>query len=437
MNTTLNHTVASVAAIAAAAAGVSAAQKAPAQKPNIIYIMCDDMGYGDLGCYGQPYISTPCIDSLARQGVRFTQAYAGSPVSAPSRATLMTGQHSGHTEVRGNREYWSPKDTVMYGDNIDFAVVGQHPYDPAHKILPEIMKENGYTTGMFGKWAGGYEGSPSTPDKRGVDEFYGYLCQFQAHLYYPNFLNRYSRSAGDTATVRVVMEENIKYPMYGDDYLKRPQYSADMIHREAMDWLDKQTADKPFFGLLTYTLPHAELVQPRDSLLNGYKRKFFTDRTWGGQEGSRYNATVNTHAQFAAMITRLDAYVGEIMELLDRKGLADNTILVFTSDNGPHEEGGADPEFFGRDGKLRGLKRSCHEGGIRVPFIVRWNGVVEPGRESDHQLAFYDILPTFAEIAGDSLARHINPDLRGDGFDGISFLPEDRKSTRLNSSHSW
>ncbi len=437
MNTTLNHTVASVAAIAAAAAGVSAAQKAPAQKPNIIYIMCDDMGYGDLGCYGQPYISTPCIDSLARQGVRFTQAYAGSPVSAPSRATLMTGQRSGHTEVRGNREYWSPKDTVMYGDNIDFAVVGQHPYDPAHKILPEIMKENGYTTGMFGKWAGGYEGSPSTPDKRGVDEFYGYLCQFQDHLYYPNFLNRYSRSAGDTATVRVVMEENIKYPMYGDDYLKRPQYSADMIHREAMDWLDKQTADKPFFGLLTYTLPHAELVQPRDSLLNGYKRKFFTDRTWGGQEGSRYNATVNTHAQFAAMITRLDAYVGEIMELLDRKGLADNTILVFTSDNGPHEEGGADPEFFGRDGKLRGLKRSCHEGGIRVPFIVRWNGVVEPGRESDHQLAFYDILPTFAEIAGDSLARHINPDLRGDGFDGISFLPELRGEKQPAHDHLY
>lgn len=437
MDITLNRTVASVAALAAAAAGVSAAQKAPAQKPNIIYIMCDDMGYGDLGCYGQPYISTPCIDSLARQGVRFTQAYAGSPVSAPSRATLMTGQHSGHTEVRGNREYWSPKDTVMYGDNIDFAVVGQHPYDPAHKILPEIMKENGYTTGMFGKWAGGYEGSPSTPDKRGVDEFYGYLCQFQAHLYYPNFLNRYSRSAGDTATVRVVMEENIKYPMYGDDYLKRPQYSADMIHREAMDWLEKQTADKPFFGLLTYTLPHAELVQPRDSLLNGYKRKFFTDRTWGGQEGSRYNATVNTHAQFAAMITRLDAYVGEIMELLDRKGLADNTILVFTSDNGPHEEGGADPEFFGRDGKLRGLKRSCHEGGIRVPFIVRWNGVVEPGRESDHQLAFYDILPTFAEIAGDSLARHINPGLEGDCFDGISFLPELRGEKQPVHDHLY
>lgn len=417
--------------LAGTAAGIitpAIATQLPAERseklPNVIYIMCDDMGYGDLGCYGQPYISTPNIDSLARQGVRFTQAYAGSPVSAPSRASLMTGQHSGHCEVRGNKEYWSYKDTVMYGDNVDFAVVGQHPYDPAHVIIPEIMKANGYNTGMFGKWAGGYEGSPSTPDKRGVDEFYGYICQFQAHLYYPNFLNRFSREKGDTAVVRVVMDENIKYPMYGDDYLKRTQYSADMIHREAMDWLDRQTPDKPFFGVLTYTLPHAELVQPRDSLLNGYKKKFFNDRTWGGQEGSRYNATIHTHAQFAAMISRLDAYVGEVMELLDRKGLADNTILVFTSDNGPHEEGGADPEFFGRDGKLRGLKRSCHEGGIRVPFIVRWPGVIEPGRESDHQLAFYDVMPTLCDIVGDKATDYASSERNPDYFDGISFLPE-------------
>ena len=381
------------------AAGAVAASAAD-NRPNIIYIMCDDMGYGDLGCYGQKYISTPHIDSLARQGVRFTQAYAGSPVSAPSRASLMTGQHTGHCEVRGNKEYWRGVDTVMYGANVDFSIVGQHPYDPAQVILPEIMKEHGYTTGMFGKWAGGYEGSPSTPDKRGIDEFYGYVCQFQAHLYYPNFLNRYRPELGDTATVRVVMDENIKYPMYGDDYLKRPQYSADMIHREAMDWLDRQSADKPFMGIFTYTLPHAELVQPNDSLLKGYKRKFFLDKTWGGQEASRYNPSVNTHAQFAAMISRLDAYVGEIMEKLDEKGLADNTIVVFTSDNGPHEEGGADPEFFGRDGQLRGLKRSCHEGGIRIPFIVRWPGVIEAGRESDHQLAFYDVLPTVCDIVG-------------------------------------
>lgn len=414
-----------MAALVTATAAAQTAENVTTQRrPNIIYIMCDDMGYGDLGCYGQPYISTPNIDSLARQGVRFTQAYAGSPVSAPSRASLMTGQHSGHCEVRGNKEYWSGRDTVMYGDNIDFARVGQHPYDPDHVILPEIMKANGYNTGMFGKWAGGYEGSASTPDKRGVDEFYGYICQFQAHLYYPNFLNRFSRSQGDTATVRVVMEENIKYPMYGDDYLKRTQYSADMIHQEAMKWLDAQSADQPFFGVLTYTLPHAELVQPNDSILKGYKKKFFNDRTWGGQEGSRYNATVNTHAQFAAMISRLDAYVGEVMDLLDEKGLADNTIVVFTSDNGPHEEGGADPEFFGRDGKLRGLKRSCHEGGIRVPFIVRWPGVVEPGRESDHQLAFYDVMPTLCDILGDSVANYVSPTKSVDYFDGITFLPE-------------
>lgn len=403
------------------AAGAVAASAAD-NRPNIIYIMCDDMGYGDLGCYGQKYISTPHIDSLARQGVRFTQAYAGSPVSAPSRASLMTGQHSGHCEVRGNKEYWQGVDTVMYGSNVDFSVVGQHPYDPAQVILPEIMKEHGYTTGMFGKWAGGYEGSASTPDKRGVDEFYGYVCQFQAHLYYPNFLNRYRPALGDTATVRVVMEENIKYPMYGDDYLKRPQYSADMIHHEAMDWLDRQSADKPFMGIFTYTLPHAELVQPNDSLLKGYKRKFFLDKTWGGQEASRYNPSVNTHAQFAAMISRLDAYVGEIMEKLDEKGLADNTIVVFTSDNGPHEEGGADPEFFGRDGQLRGLKRSCHEGGIRVPFIVRWPGVIEAGRESDHQLAFYDVLPTVCDIVG-TTPQSYSASGRG-SFDGISFLPE-------------
>ncbi len=385
------------------------------ERPNIIYIMCDDMGYGDLGCYGQPYISTPNIDSLARRGMRFTQAYAGSPVSAPSRASLMTGQHSGHGEVRGNKEYWRNTPTVKYGENEDFSRVGQHPYSTDREILPEMMKRHGYRTAMFGKWAGGYEGSASTPDKRGVDDFYGYICQFQAHLYYPNFLNRYYPEEGDTATVRVIMEENIKYPMFGDDYLKRPQYSADMIHQEAMKWLDRQDGETPFFGILTYTLPHAELVQPADSLLNGYKKKFFEDKTWGGQKASRYNPTIHTHAQFAAMISRLDAYVGEIMAKLEEKGLEDNTIVVFTSDNGPHEEGGADPTFFGRDGKLRGLKRSCHEGGIRVPYIVSWRGHIAEGSESDHQLAFYDVMPTLKDLLGEDSPRE---------EDGISFLSE-------------
>lgn len=410
--------------LALSSLGLYAQKQKKNEKPNIIYIMCDDMGYGDLGCYGQKYIQTPNIDRMANEGMLFTQAYAGSPVSAPSRASFMTGQHSGHCEVRGNKEYWTNVPMMLYGNNQEYTVVGQHPYDPEHVILPEIMKDNGYTTGMFGKWAGGYEGSVSTPDKRGIDEYYGYICQFQAHLYYPNFLNRYSRSAGDTAVTRVVMEENIKYPMYGKEYLKRPQYSADMIHQEALKWLDNQDGKQPFFGILTYTLPHAELAQPEDSILEGYKRKFFVDKTWGGQEGSRYNPSVHTHAQFAGMITRLDHYVGEVLAKLKEKGLDENTIVIFTSDNGPHEEGGADPTFFGRDGKLRGLKRQCYEGGIRVPFIVRWPGKVAAGSVSDHQCAFYDLMPTFCDLVGvkDYVKKYRNKKKKeADYFDGISF----------------
>ena len=414
------------ALLAIGCACAAAAQCASAQqrKPNVIYIMCDDMGYGDLACYGQPYISTPHIDSMAAQGTLFTQAYAGSPVSAPSRSTLMTGQHTGHCEVRGNKEYWPGAPMVTYGVCQEYSVSGQHPYSPDHIILPEIMKDNGYTTGMFGKWAGGYEGSCSTPDKRGIDEFFGYICQYQAHLYYPNFLNSYSRSRGDTAVSRVILEENVLHPMFGEGYDDRTQYSADMIHQAALRWMGGQDGSQPFFAMLTYTLPHAELAQPNDSILAGYKKKFFNDHTWGGQEGSRYNPVEHTHAHFAAMITRLDAYVGEIIAKIDEMGLADNTLIIFTSDNGPHEEGGADPAFFGRDGKLRGLKRECHEGGIRVPFIARWSGKVPAGAVSDHQLAFYDIIPTLCELIGvDNLAeRYGSPEADHD-FDGISFLP--------------
>lgn len=396
-----------------------------ADKPNIIFILCDDMGYGDVACYGQRYIKTPHIDQMAQEGMMFMQAYAGSPVSAPSRATIMTGQHSGHGHVRGNREYWPQSPKVKYGVNDEYSIVGQEPYDARHVILPEIMKRNGYATGMFGKWAGGYEGSCSTPDKRGVDEFYGYICQFQAHLYYPNFLNRYSKSKGDTATIRVTLSDNVGHPMFGEDYRKRTQYSADLIHQEALRWIDQQTDRQPFFGFFTYTLPHAELVQPNDSIIRYYKKLFFRDKTWGGDENSRYNEAVHTHAEFAGMITRLDAYVGEIMEKLKEKGLDENTIVIFSSDNGPHEEGGADPDFFGRDGKLRGLKRQCYEGGIRIPFIVRWRNKVEAGSINDHQLAFYDIMPTFCDLIGERKfpRRYLNKELKDDDFDGISFAP--------------
>ena len=393
-------------------------------RPNIIFILCDDMGWGDLACYGQQYISTPNIDRLASQGMQFMQAYAGSPVSAPSRASLMTGQHTGHCEIRGNKEYRSGE--VLYNGNKDFAVVGQHPLDTAHVVLPEIMKQNGYTTAQFGKWAGGYEGSISTPEKRGVDEFYGYICQFEAHSYYPNFLNKYSRSDGDKAVSRDIQQGNVQHAFYGEDYYKRPEYSADVIHQKAMQWLDKQDGSQPFYGLFTYTIPHAELVQPEDSILLAYKAKFCEDKSFGGQNASWYHAIDHVHAQFAAMITRLDTYVGEIMDLLETKGLAENTIVIFSSDNGPHEEGGADPTFFNRDGVLKGLKRSCHEGGIRVPFIVRWPGHVPAGQKNDHQIAFYDIMPTFCDIIGEQgyVTKYRNPRLgEQDHFDGISFLP--------------
>lgn len=402
-----------------AACLAAGALQAQTTKPNIIFIMCDDMGYGDLGCYGQPFIRTPHIDRMASQGMRFTQAYAGSPVSAPSRSCLMTGQHTGHAEVRGNKEYWRDVPMVQYGVNEEFSRVGQHPYDSAHVVLPEVMKAAGYRTAMFGKWAGGYEGSHSTPDKRGIDRFYGYICQYQAHLYYPNFLNRYYPQLGDTAVVRVLLEDNIRYPQHGPAYFLRSQYSADMIHHEALEWLAEQSADQPFFALLTYTLPHAELNQPNDSILATYRTQFANDRNWVGGDWSRYNDSEHTHAQFAAMITRLDHYVGEILDKLGEMGLDSNTLVIFTSDNGPHEEGGADPAFFGRDGQLRGIKRQCYEGGIRIPFIAWWPGKVQPATTNHHPLAFYDVLPTLCQLSGTSLATF------GDDsdFDGISFAP--------------
>ena len=398
-------------------------QAQEAKKPNIIYIMCDDLGYADVGCYGQQYISTPNLDRMAAEGMLFTQAYAGSPVSAPSRASFMTGQHTGHTHVRGNKEYRIGN--ITYGKTNDPTATGQEPYDTAHVILPEIMKDNGYNTGMFGKWAGGYEGSISTPATRGIDEYYGFMCQFQAHLYYPNFLNAFSREAGDTEVRREILNNNIPYAMHGEEYKKRGDYSADLIHQRAMAWIDKQTADKPFFGIFTYTLPHAELAQPNDSILKAYQGAFCVERTYGGDAASRYNPTDCAHQQFAAMVTRLDTYVGQVIDKLKEKGFDKNTLVIFTSDNGPHTEGGGDPDYFNTEKLLQGTKRSTHEGGIRVPFIAWWPGQVEAGVKNDHQLAFYDLMPTFCDIAGidNYIQRYRNPRLANDYFDGLSFAP--------------
>ena len=437
--------------------GVSAALPTsvydPAQmsRPNIIFIMCDDMGYGDLGCYGQQLIETPNLDRMAKEGMRFTQAYAGSPVSAPSRASFMTGQHAGHTHVRGNREYWHRAlQQNAFGGNADYSIIGQEPYLMNHKIIPELMKEAGYNTGMFGKWAGGYynmqypdtylldangnsdtsksaqSSSASLPNRRGVDCYYGYICQFQAHTYYPNFLNRYDpEKYGDRYVVVDTLKQNIlhKDVASGDkDYENREQYASDLIHQYALDWIDRQTEDKPFMGIFTYTLPHAELWQPNDSLVAKYTERFKgQDSPYGGNFGSWYYRNYARHAQFAAMVNRLDAQVGEIFDKLKEKGFDKNTLVIFTSDNGPHEEGGADPAWFNRDGLLRGTKRSTHEGGIRVPFIAKGPGV-PAGSVNDHQLAFYDVMPTLLDYAGlDGDAYSLKSSTEESRYDGISF----------------
>ena len=437
--------------------GVSAALPTsvydPAQmsRRNIIFIMCDDMGYGDLGCYGQQLIETPNLDRMAKEGMRFTQAYAGSPVSAPSRASFMTGQHAGHTHVRGNREYWHRAlQQNAFGGNADYSIIGQEPYLMNHKIIPELMKEAGYNTGMFGKWAGGYynmqypdtylldangntdtsksaqSSSASLPNRRGVDCYYGYICQFQAHTYYPNFLNRYDpEKYGDRYVVVDTLKQNIlhKDVASGDkDYENREQYASDLIHQYALEWIDRQTGEQPFMGIFTYTLPHAELWQPNDSLVAKYTERFKgQDSPYGGNFGSWYYRNYARHAQFAAMVNRLDAQVGEIFDKLKEKGFDKNTLVIFTSDNGPHEEGGADPAWFNRDGLLKGTKRSTHEGGIRVPFIAKGPGV-PAGTVNDHQLAFYDVMPTLLDYAGlDGDAYSLKSSTEESRYDGISF----------------
>ena len=434
-----------------AAPGLQAQQQQQEQRPNIIFILCDDMGYGDLGCYGQRRIDTPNLDRMAEEGMRFTQAYAGSPVSAPSRASFMTGQHTGHTHVRGNREYWrSAYRGGVFGNNGDYTLIGQEPYLMTHKIIPEVMKEAGYTTGMFGKWAAGYynmdhpdtylldangntdtsksgqSSSASLPNKRGIDCYYGYICQFQAHTYYPNFLNRYDpEKYGDKHVVVDTLKQNIQHKdvASGDkDYENREQYTSDLIHQYALDWIDRQDGEQPFLGIFTYTLPHAELWQPQDSLVEKYTKRFEgQDSEFGGNFGSWYYRNYGKHAQFAAMVNRLDIQVGEIFAKLEEKGLADNTLVIFTSDNGPHTEGGADPSWFNQANLLRGTKRVTHEGGIRVPFIAKGPGV-PAGTVNDHQLAFYDVMPTLLDYAGlDGTQYSLENSTAEHCYDGISF----------------
>ena len=340
--------------------------QAPA-RPNVVLIVADDLGYGELGCYGQEKIATPNLDRLAAEGLRFTQFYAGAPVCAPSRCVLLTGLHSGHAFVR---------------DNVEVQPEGQLALPAGTFTLARALDSAGYATGLVGKWGLGAPGSSGTPEKQGFDEWFGYLCQREAHSFYPTHLWRNGE--------KVELEGNARGATGGKHHVQP------LLTAEALDFLERQRAE-PFFLYVPFTLPHLAL-QPEERDLDPYRGRF-EETPYDGKKGYTPHAT--PRAAYAAMITRLDADVGRLVAKLDEFGLGEETLVLFTSDNGPtHDVGGVDTEFFASTAGLRGRKGSVYEGGLRVPLIARWTGVVPAGKSCAQVAGFQDVLPTVLELAG-------------------------------------
>ena len=346
-------------------------------KPNIIYILADDLGYGDLSCYGQKKFSTPELDKLAGEGMMFTQHYAGSTVCAPSRCSLLTGKHTGHAFIRGNKEVKPEGQAPMASDEVTVA---------------ELLKKAGYYTGVIGKWGLGAPGTEGIPTRQGFDYAFGYNCQREAHHYYPEHLWKNDE--------KIMIEENLDN--------KRGVFTHDLFTKECLDFI-KSNRDTSFFLYLAYTIPHADIDVPEDS-----KEPFKDKYEEVPYEGDHYISQPEPFATFAGMVTRMDGDVGKIKRLLTELGLDKNTLVIFTSDNGPHLEGGHSPDYFDSNGPLKGYKRDLYEGGIRVPMIAWWPSVIQSGAKTDHISAFWDFMPTACEIAG------ITPP---ENIDGISYLP--------------
>ncbi len=352
---------------------------AQSKKPNIIFILADDLGYGDLGCYGSTKIATPHINALAKSGIQFTQFYAGSTVCAPSRASLMTGKHTGHLEIRGN---------------------GEVPLASSDSILPQYLHQAGYTNGMVGKWGLGQVHTSGVPEQKGWDFFAGLLHHVEGHYQKPD-------SAWQLLNKKTT---KVKIP--------DAQYSNEWFTNQAKTFIAEQR-NNPFFLYVAYTLPHAELVVPNTYIQPFLKKNggSIFDPEKPHQPGQHYGAQIYPKAAYAAMVSQMDNYVGQLIAYLKEKKLYNNTIIIFTSDNGTHKEGGrtnSDIDFFNSSGGLRGAKRDLYEGGIRVPFIVSWEGKIKTGLNNAYVGALWDILPTLNEIAG------VNSELN---LDGISFLP--------------
>lgn len=345
-----------------------------ADKPNIVYIMVDDLGYGEVGCFGQTKIKTPHLDRMATEGTKFTDVYAGAPVCAPCRCVLMTGKHTGHAYVRSNG--------------------GDYNLPRRETTVAEVLQGAGYTNGFVGKWSLGDVGSASTPLKRGFDYAFGFYNQSAAHRQYPE-----------------TMDENDRViPLPENAGGKRGAYAHDLMTSRAFDFI-RNSKDRPFFLYLAYTLPHAEILVPEDSLAP-YRGKF-PEKAFGGIAGG-YAAQAEPNAAVAGMITRIDRDVGRLLALLKDLGLDEKTIVFFTSDNGPVSVGGRDYEFFNGAGPLRGKKGDLYDGGIREPMIVRWPGRVPAGRTSGMPWYFADVLPTLAELGGAKAPA---------GIDGMSVAP--------------
>ena len=340
-------------------------------KPNIIYILADDLGYGDLSCTGQGKFSTPNIDKLAKEGMFFTQHYSGSTVCAPSRSTLITGMHTGHTPIRGNKEIMPE---------------GQCPLPANTQTLAKLLKDKGYATGAFGKWGLGYPESEGAPLKQGFDTFFGYNCQRMGHNYYPYYL----------------WSNNQKIILEGNQGHRSEQYAPNLIHEEALKFIDSNK-DTPFFLFYPSIIPHAELLAP-EAYMKKHIGKYEPEKSFvGTDEGENYKlgayqSQKHGHAAFAAMINLLDDQVGKIISTIEGLGLSENTIIIFSSDNGPHSEAGADPDYFDSNNIFRGYKRDLYEGGIRIPMIANWKNKIVPGTKSDHISAFWDVLPTVCDI---------------------------------------
>jgi len=345
--------------------GASAFALPAADRPNIVLILADDLGYGHLGCYGQTKIKTPHLDKLAANGMQFTNAYAGATVCAPSRCALMTGMHGGRGRVRGNSGAITRSGVALLAEDLTVA---------------EVVRKAGYTTALVGKWGLGEAGSTGIPTKKGFDLFYGYLNQTHAHDYFPEFLWRNETKEKldnpRSATVGVTAKENV--------------YAPDRMLAEATAFLDANKA-KPFFLAFTTTLPHAnnERTKATGDGNEIPSNAPYADEPWPAVEKN-----------IAAMITRMDADVGAIVAKLAELKLTEKTLILFSSDNGPHKEGGNDPEFFNASGPFSGIKRSLKDGGIRVPFIVSWPGKVRASSKSDFATAFWDFLPTIAAVVG-------------------------------------